>query len=255
MSSNFTGISTGGIFHSSSEICPNKSSVYGEYMPESIHVDENRESTLDMAARKLDERGIAYVIPDGAFREIKETEQIYNRKYDCAHWNDLGAFYGLNMAEALIHETYADVPVMEEADFTRSTETVTGLEFFATSSEITDEIPRLVCSNPSGNGVATDSPYRVDVTVEAGNNMAYFYNPDAPADRTILILHDSFLDQRETWYTYRYREVYFTSRVNYTHIQEYIDLIQPDVVLFELAERSFADDLAAYTRLGDLVFE
>lgn len=236
-------------------ICPNKSSVYGEYMPESIHVDESRESTLDMAARKLDERGIAYVIPDGAFREIKETEQIYNRKYDCAHWNDLGAFYGLNMAEALIHETYADVPVMEEADFTRSTETVTGLEFFATSSEITDEIPRLVCSNPSGNGVATDSPYRVDVTVEAGNNMAYFYNPDAPGDRTILILHDSFLDQRETWYTYRYREVYFTSRVNYTHIREYIDLIQPDVVLFELAERSFADDLAAYTRLGDLVFE
>lgn len=236
-------------------ICPNKSSVYGEYMPDSIHVDESRESTLDMARRKLKERGLSYVIPDTEFGKIKEQEQIYNRKYDCAHWNDLGAFYGLNMAETLIHGIYEDVPVMEEVDFTRSTETVTGLEFFATTSEISDEIPRLVCSAPSGANVEVDSPYRADVTVEAGNNMAYFYNPDAPNDRTILILHDSFLDNRETWYTYRYREVYFTSRVNYTHIKEYIDLIQPDVVLFELAERSFADDLAAYTQLGELVFE
>lgn len=236
-------------------ICPNKSSVYGEYMPDDIHVDESRESALDMARRKLDERGVSYVIPDRAFRRIKETEQIYNRKYDCAHWNDLGAFYGLNMAETLIHETYGDIPVMEEGDFARSTETVSELEFFATSAEITDEIPKLTCSSPSGANVAVDSPYRVDVTVEAGNNMAYFYNPDAPNDRTILILHDSFLDNRESWYTYRYREVYFTSRVNYTHIKEYIDLIEPDVVLFELAERSFADDLAAYTQLGELVFE
>lgn len=236
-------------------ICPNKSSVYGEYMPDAIHVDTTQKSTLDMAKEKLENLGISYVIPDAEFCDIKKTEQIYNVKYDCAHWNDLGAFYGLRMVNSLVHETYADIPVMEETDFARSTETVTELEFFATSSPIEDEIFKLTCTAASGIQVETDSARRADVTVEVGNNMAYFYNADAPCDRTILILHDSFLDNRESWYTYRYREVYFTSRVNYTHIQEYIDEIEPDVVLFELAERSFADDLTAYTQLGEIVFE
>lgn len=236
-------------------ICPNKSSVYGEYMPESIHVDESRESTLDMAKRKLDELGISYVIPDEALKKIKENEQVYNEKYDCAHWNDLGAFYGLSMVDALINETYGDIPVMQREDFVQSTEIVTELEFFATSDEIADEIPKLSCIAASGQTTETDSPYRVEVPVEVGNNMAYYYNPEAPDDRTILILHDSFLDNRETWYTYRYREVYFASRTNYTHMKDYIDLIRPDVVFFELAERSFADDLGAYTQLGEIKFE
>ena len=45
------------------------------------------------------------MVPHEEFREIKEREQIYNKKYDCAHWNDLGAFYGLAMVDEVIHET------------------------------------------------------------------------------------------------------------------------------------------------------
>ena len=33
-------------------------------------------------------------------------------------------------------------------------------------------------------------------------------------------------------------------------MKEYIDVIKPDIIVFELAERSFADDLHAYTELG-----
>lgn len=236
-------------------IAPNKSSVYGEYMPGGIYVDETRESTLDMAERKLEALGIPHVVPHEAFREIKEREQIYNEKYDCAHWNDLGAFYGLSMVDEVIREACPDIPAMERGDFEESIETVQGLEFFAASREIPDQVPRLSCSAPSASGIVTDSPYRVDVPVMAGNNMAYFYNENALSDRCVLILHDSFLDDRETWYTYRYKEVYFTSRVNYTYMKDYIDLIGPDVVIFELAERSFADDLAAYTELSTISFE
>ena len=38
-------------------------------------------------------------------------------------------------------------------------------------------------------------------------------------------------------------------------MKDYIDLIRPDVVIFELAERSFADDLAAYTQLGEISYQ
>jgi hypothetical protein len=236
-------------------ICPNKSSVYGDKMPDSICVDESHESTLDMAKRKLDALEIPYVIPDEEFRRLKENEQIYNQKYDCAHWNALGAFYGLSMVDEVVRKTYPDIPVMEQTDFTLTWETQEGLEFFAASQPLEDTIPQLTCSRLSSDAVQTDSPYRVDVTVESGNNIAYFYNETALSDKKVLILHDSFLDNRESWYTYRYREVYYGSRVNYTHMQEYIDRIQPDVVIFELAERAFADDLGAYTQLAELRYE
>lgn len=236
-------------------IAPDKSSVYGEYMPEGIHVDETRESTLTMAERKLEALGIPHVVPHERFREIKEQEQIYNEKYDCAHWNDLGAFYGLSMVDEVICEVYPEIPVMKREDFEESMETVEGLEFFAASSKIPDNVPRFSCTAPSLAGVETDSPYRADVPVMVGNNMAYFYNENALSDKCVLILHDSFLDNRETWYTYRYREVYYTSRVNYAHMKDYIDLIGPDVVIFELAERSFADDLAAYTELSTITYD
>ena len=88
-----------------------------------------------------------------------------------------------------------------------------------------------------------------------GNNLAYFYNPQASGNKTILILHDSFLDNRESYYYGRYREVYYGSRVNYTNMKDYIDIIQPDIIVFELAERSFADDLYAYTELGTYQYE
>ncbi len=234
-------------------ICPNKSSVYGDYMPETIYVDEAKESTLDLAKRRMTEENVACVIPHEEFRVQKEEEQIYNVKYDCAHWNDLGALYGLTMVDEIISETYADIPMMRRSDFTLTWEEVDSLEFYTTDEPIYDILPKLQLTEPAT--VATDSAYRVDIPVQPGNAIAYFYNEDAQNDRTILVLHDSFLDYKESWYTYRYREVYYGSRVNYTNMKAYIDLIQPDVIVFEVAERAFADDLHAYTELGNVVYE
>lgn len=234
-------------------ICPNKSSVYGDYMPETIYVDETKESTLDLAKRRLTEEGVTCVIPHEEFRVQKEEEQIYNVKYDCAHWNDLGALYGLMLADEIICETYEDIPVMQRGDFALIWEEVESLEFYTTDEPIYDKLPKLqLMQNPA---VETDGPYRADVPMQPGHAIAYYYNENAMSDRTILVLHDSFMDYKENWYTYRYREVYYGSRVNYTNMKAYIDLIQPDVIIFEVAERAFADDLHAYTELGNVIYQ
>lgn len=234
-------------------ICPNKSSVYGDYMPESIYVDETKESILDLAKRRLTEEGVPCVVPHEKFRSQKEEEQIYNVKYDCAHWNDLGALCGLTMVDQMIAQNYGDIPVMQRSDFALTWDEVDSLEFYTTEAPIYDRLPKLqLLQTPA---VQSDSPYRVDIPMQPGNAVAYYYNENALTDRTILVLHDSFLDNRETWYTYRYREVYYGSRVNYTNMKAYIDLIQPDVIIFEVAERAFADDLHAYTELGNVIYQ
>lgn len=231
-------------------VCPNKSSVYGQYMPDTIFVDESRRSALDTLKDMLYENGTDYLIPDAEFREKAKTQQIYNIKYDSAHWNDLGAFYGLSLLDEKIAQTYPDIlPV--SADLFQQEEKTVNLEL--STLPMTEKIPILTCREHYA--VANDSESRVDVPVLQGNNMAYYYNEQALTDKCILILHDSFLDNKECYYYGRYREVYFASRANYTFMKDYIDKIRPDVIIFEIAERSFADDLYAYTRLGTYSYE
>ena len=230
-------------------VCPNKSSVYGQYMPDSIHVDETKKTALDVVRGDLEEAGVSYVIPDREFRERAKNEQIYNEKYDCAHWNDLGAFYGLHLLDEKIAQDHSDIPALSMDSFSLDYQTI-NLEL--SLLPIKDRIPVLTSLIPAA---ASDGENRKEVPVVPGNNLAYFYNPQASGDKTILILHDSFLDNRESYYYGRYREVYYGSRVNYTNMKDYIDIIQPDIIVFELAERSFADDLYAYTELGTYQYE
>lgn len=225
-------------------VCPNKSSVYGQNMPDDIHVDLTKSSTLDTLKQKLDATGVNYVIPDAEFRKRAQEEQIYNLKYDSAHWNDLGAFYGMTLLDEKIAEMHPDIPVVSKESFSLNYREE-NLELF--SIPIKDKIPVLTYQ---GETALNDGENRKDVSTLPGNNMAYFYNENATTDKTILILHDSFFDHKECYFYEKYREVYFCSRVNYTFMKEYIDVIKPDIIVFELAERSFADDLHAYTELG-----
>lgn len=225
-------------------VCPNKSSVYGQFMPDDIHVDMTKKSALDTLKQKLDASGVDYVIPDAEFRKKAEEEQIYNFKYDSAHWNDLGAFYGMTLLDGKIAETQPDIPLISRESFSLDYREE-NLEL--SSLPIKETIPILTYQ---GAPALSDGANRKDVSVLPGNNMAYFYNENASTDKTILILHDSFFDNKECYFYGRYREVYSCSRVNYTFMKEYIDVIKPDVIVFELAERSFADDLHAYSELG-----
>lgn len=230
-------------------VCPNKSSVYGQYMPDTIHVDEAKDSPLELLKKKLCEKGVNYVIPDREFIEKSKTEQIYNYKYDSAHWNDLGALYGLALLDEKIAEKNPDIPIISKDYFDLTYEDV-NLELF--SIAIKDTIPHLTYRGPAA--VNSSDSYK-EAPVLAGHNMGYFYNENAQSDKSVLILHDSFLDDRECYYYSRYKEVYFCARTNYIFMKEYIDQIHPDVIIFELAERSFADDLPAYTELGTYTFE
>jgi len=230
-------------------IAPNKSSVYGEYMPDNIHVDETKNSTLELAKAKLDETDVKYVIPDEELMEHKQTEVVYNKDYDIAHWNDLGAFYALELLDKKIAEDESDIPIMKMEDFDISSKDVE-LDFF--TIPIMDNVPVFT----SKMTALTEGPDQVmDLTVRPGNNIAYYYNENASSDKTLLVLHDSFLDSRESWYFGRYKEVYYGARTNYDNMKEYIDRIQPDVIIFEVAERAFADDLSAYTELATLSYE
>lgn len=229
-----------------------KKTVYGEEMPDYIHVDTTKESIMEMLARKLAEKQVPYVIPVQELQEAKQVERVYNRKYDSAHWNARGAMIGLRLLNEKVREMDPDVPFLTEDVFTLSSEEKT-LEFI--SLPITEQVPVYTLKPEYSDSILADGSLLDVLPHVAGTGIQHYLNENALSDKTILILQDSFLDGKQDFFAYRYRNVYMISRQNYESMQYYVETLKPDVVVFENAERAFVDDLYAYTNLANVTYE
>lgn len=229
-----------------------KKTVYGEEMPDYIHVDTTKESIMEMLARKLTEKQVPYVIPVQELQEAKQAERVYNQKYDSAHWNVRGAMIGLRLLNEKVREMDPDVPLLKEDVFTASSEEKT-LEFI--SLPITEQVPVYTLKPEYSDSILADGSLLDVLPHVAGTGIQHYLNENALSDKTILILQDSFLDGKQDFFAYRYQNVYMISRQNYESMQYYVETLKPDVVIFENAERAFVDDLYAYTNLANVTYE
>ena len=229
-----------------------KKTVYGEEMPDYIHVDTTKESIMEMLARKLTEKQVPYVIPVQELQEAKQAERVYNQKFDSAHWNARGAMIGLRLLNEKVREMDPDVPLLTEDVFTLSSEEKT-LEFI--SLPITEQVPVYMLKSEYGDSILADGSLLDVLPHVAGTSVQHYLNENALSDKTILILQDSFLDGKQDFFAYRYQNVYMISRQNYESMQYYVETLKPDVVVFENAERAFVDDLYAYTNLANVTYE
>ena len=229
-----------------------KKTVYGEELPDYIHVDTTKESIMEMLARKLTEKQVPYVIPVQELRDAKQVERVYNQKYDSAHWNARGAMIGLRLLNEKVREMDPDVPLLTEDVFTASSEEKT-LEFI--SLPITEQVPVYMLKSEYGDSILADGSLLDVLPHVAGTGIQHYLNENALSDKTILILQDSFLDGKQDFFAYRYQNVYMISRQNYESMQYYVETLKPDVVVFENAERAFVDDLYAYTNLANVTYE
>lgn len=229
-----------------------KKTVYGEEMPDYIHVDTTKESIMEMLARKLTEKQVPYVIPVQELQEAKQAERVYNQKFDSAHWNARGAMIGLRLLNEKVREMDPDVPLLTEDVFTASSEEKT-LEFI--SLPITEQVPVYTLKKEYSDSILADGSLLDVLPHVAGTGIQHYLNENALSDKTILILQDSFLDGKQDFFAYRYQNVYMISRQNYESMQYYVETLKPDVVVFENAERAFVDDLYAYTNLANVTYE
>ena len=66
-------------------LAPDKKTIYYDYMSDDINVYGDVSRT-DMVLERVESMEIPYVYPEEEFLEAKETQQIYNVKYDALHW-------------------------------------------------------------------------------------------------------------------------------------------------------------------------
>lgn len=232
-------------------MAPDKKTIYPEYFPKTIHVKEDEETVIDYMKSKLDETDISYVIPDEELKSAKKNEIVYNQKYDATHWNERGSFIGQSCIDTYLCNWFEDVKPLSEDDFILSYEKKTNLD--QSDFPIDDDVPLYTLKSDTSQDA---SGYLAkEIELEVPTFYKHFLNPEVANGKRLIIFTDSYFATYSKFYTQRFSEVYYIHRQNYEYIQYFVNLLFPDVVIFETAERSITGEMPFLEEFDNYYYE
>lgn len=228
-------------------MAPDKKSIYPEYFPKSVHVKEDETSVIEYMTSKLENSDIEYVIPYNELLEAKKSQVIYNKKYDATHWNEFGSFIGQKLLDDYVQQWFDDVKPLQTEDYTLAYEKRTNLD--QSDFPIDDDVPVYTLINDTSQNA---SGYLAkDIKIEVPTFYAHYMNPEVTNGKRLVIFTDSYFATYSKYYTNRFSEVYYIHRQNYEYFEYIVNLLFPDAVIFETAERSITSDMVLLEDYND----
>ena len=227
---------------------PEKASVLREQTSKGEHYDD---SWVDEMLQDMDKLGINYVDNKELLTRKSLEEEVFNRKYDAGHWNDLGCFYGTNNLLLRIHEDYPEVTELDADEF----DITTKLEKCLPNSEfiVNEEVP--VFTLKSSYDDRTD---QYDTEVDRNDQYRYFHylkNTGAGAKNLprMLVFQGSYYNSRQQFLVSRTSDyIAVHSYQNVMDLDYYYNLFYPDIVVFEVAEYTVKDMYFDEERMADI---
>lgn len=214
-----------------------KEAVLPEYLPEGERYDRRR---LERMCAQLDEWGVRYLDTAGLLRERTEAgEEVFNRKYDAGHWNDLGGFYVVN---AVLEELGKDLPGLrpnrlEDMEVSRVTQ-----EWLMNSRfPISEEVPSIGLPDrvreDTGSGALAGELEMIHRTFGAVRD-PWLLERGAPRGLIFQVSHmntvgGKFFMNALGEYTH------VTTYYNVDKFEYYFNIFQPECVVVEMAEAQF----------------
>lgn len=215
-------------------VCPDKHTVYPEYLPDSLAGYEGP-SRFDGMLEALRENTTVKVIDarDAVIAE-KKNHTVF-LKTD-THWNAYGAFVGYDLLMDAIQKDYPNVRhvTRDECTLTVTEDWLGGdmAGFIGQGDTLTDTMPEYAVNGfnpvflPTPYAETSDDPERPVIRLE---------NPDHPERPSAVIFRDSFCRAMYPMLADSFSKVTFawsTSVLN--HI---VEVEQPDLVIMEYVER------------------
>lgn len=94
---------------------PEKAAVYTDELHEGINYDN---SWVQQFEQELEKRGVHYIDNTQLMKDKREEgEQVFNKMYNAGHWNDLGAFYGINNVLEELSKDFPQITPNELSEF------------------------------------------------------------------------------------------------------------------------------------------
>jgi len=220
---------------------PDKSAIKSELLPEGLYYDF---SWIDNMFKDFDERKINYVDNISLLNELDDCgEFVYNHKYDAGHYNDNGAYYSVNNVLENLNRTNPSVHVNSpgEVEFgTTIAETLTQSDFL-----INEEVPSNKIRNTKFKAV---DKYTSDIYIDPSTKSflcAYYENVERQVDGAPrgLVFGGSHMHMNYKYYANSFSEyLSVPNYVNVVNYEYYIEKFNPDVVVFEICQRTIGED-------------
>lgn len=226
---------------------PEKASILRDKLPAAMNYNNE---WVGRFLRILDENGVSYVDNTVVLREKTEAgEAVFNQKYNAGHWNDLGAFYGVNAILEKMREHFPDLHVNSMDEFTVTKKLNTTLQ----NSRFPIHESELIFSPKTPVENVTDS-YAGEVKVHP--SYRHFYatvNPAAKSPRTLSFQGSYMINMGYKFMSNALHE--YIGVHDYQNILEldyYFNLFEPEAVVFEAAEYTFLSNYFNYRELRQL---
>lgn len=220
---------------------PSKSSVVREYLPAGVRRDAG---WADAFLAALDARDIRYVNNLALLQNLWDAgEMVFNRQYDAWHWNDLGAFYGVN---AILEELRGEFPgvhvnAMEEIRVSEELQTtLTGSRFPIRETTPLYEFPALAYEDLT-------AVYAGEVRRDRSHSgFGYYVNSARQGEGApgTLVFQGSYMNGRGGKFLRNGlgEYVYVHNYQNVLDFDYYFNIFRPRCVVFEVTEYAMLTD-------------
>lgn len=212
--------------------CWDKQSIYPEYFPTTVNQYGPITKTDQIVNRLKQDPSIALVDTKPRLLEAKERFETYSKFGDATHWADRGAYIGyLQLMQAINEHNEGQYRILQESDYhlnlvDKGTTFQGGIHRVNMSEAFTLKAPAAKLTNDK-------------LSIDAEDRRCAFYTNTKCGNHTkVLIVGDSYIqsfirdDLAESFY-----ETAQVWKQNIADIQNLVDAYQPDIVIYEQAER------------------
>lgn len=227
---------------------PTKSVVYREYLPAGYNLERrNTEYLLSL----LEEKNINYLDNTVVLERAKEAGiQVFDKKYDANHWNHTGAVIGISEILNRLNQMDGRVSLFDISKFEMENHKNTSLpvsyfeidEDTAQFNLIEDNIENVEYDKDS---IEISSKYK---------NFQWYRNPDNTDAPKILVFAGSYFNSKDKYMTQSFSEYVkvhnYHNVINYDY---YIEMFDPDIVLFESTEYTHTSNYFPVEAMKDVI--
>lgn len=222
-------------------LIPDKKTLYSEYFPAGYN-QLGDISRTDQVLEALGKTDLNWLYAKDAMLAAKAEMPVANVKYDAGHCNENGTFVFCRALIDRIREDFPAVPPLEREAFAVETE---HMEYLPdTHFPIDEDVPvyRLLEKSVRSDRTWLNS----HLSFQENSVRTRYIDPEHPELPKLLVLHDSYLKGKEKFFYGHFSEITFIHRDNLPGphtLTQYLEVLQPDIVVFENPERSFPTGL------------
>lgn len=217
-------------------LCPDKKTIYPEKYPDTI-LKVGKVSRTDILTKYFTEKmGIDFFTPIKSLLEAKFKFVVYSPRYDNAHWNSYGEFIGYLELMNKVKKYFPNIKILSWNDF--------NITEYKRERKVYGAVPfsEIDYAFKLKNGSSATQTQRVlDSLNLKSSNLCYTYVNNNNNLPKVLILGDSYFYGLSIipYLAESFSQLTFIHTANSERIESFIKSFEPDMVIYESAERMF----------------